>query len=132
MTSDSKRNTHFPGSSIFQQTKPPQDGSSPKLSTKPTGRRLHRGLEKGHPTSPKLKAEEYFFQSRSGEAELIPVLKGTPWESYEERYDLELGGPIKVAGKKPRRTGQVVTVRMIPNVGEDLDRIQQLRHENFV
>ena len=37
-----------------------------------------------------------------------------------------------MAGKKPRRTGQVIAVRMIPNVEEDLYRIQQLRHENFV
>jgi hypothetical protein len=86
-----------------------------------------------------LKAEEHALQSHSSEAELIPVLKGTPWESYEERYDLNLGGWITVAGKKPRRTGkkprrtgQVIAVRVIPNVEEDLYRIQQLRHENFV
>jgi hypothetical protein len=134
MTSDSKRNTHFPGSSIFQQTiNQPRDDLSPKLPTsKQTGRRLRHGLESSHWTSPKLKAEEHAPQSRSSEAELIPVLKGTPWESYEERYDLDLGGCIKVAGKKPRRKGQVIVVRMIPNVEEDLYRIQQLRHENFV
>jgi hypothetical protein len=122
MTSGSKRDTHFPGSSIFQQTiKPHRDDSSPKPSTpKQTGRRLHHGVERGHPTSSKSKAE------------LIPVWKETPWESYEKRFDLELGGWITVAGKKPRRKGQVVAVRMIPNVEKDLDRIQQLRHENFV
>jgi hypothetical protein len=51
MTSDStKRNTHFPGSSIFQQTiEPPRDGSSPKLPTsKWAGRRLRHGLESSH------------------------------------------------------------------------------------
>ena len=134
MTSNStKRYTHFPGSSIFPQTiEPPRDGSSPKLSTsKWAGRRLHRGLESSHRTS-KLNAEEHALQSRSSEAELIPVLKGTPWESYEEKYDLNLGGWITVAGKKPRTTGQVIAVRVIPNVEEDLYRIQQLRHENFI
>jgi hypothetical protein len=136
MTSDSKRNTYFPG--IFQQTiKPPRDDSSPKLhSSKHTRRRLDDGAEGGHPTSSKLKAEEHVLQSRSSEAELIPVMKGTPWESYEERYDLDLGGWITVAGKKPRRRGQVVAVRIIPNVEEDVYEIQQLlqqlRHENFV
>jgi hypothetical protein len=45
-----KRNTHFPGSSIFQQTiEPPRDGSSPKLPTsKWAGRRLRHGLESSH------------------------------------------------------------------------------------
>jgi hypothetical protein len=115
-----KRNTHFPGS-IFQQTiEPLRDGSSPKLP-----------ISKWRRTLPKLKAEEP-AQSRSNEGELIPVLKGTPWESYEEKYHLNLGGWITVAGKKPRTTGQVIAVRVIPNVEEDLYRIQQLRHENFV
>lgn len=133
MTSDSKRYTHFPGSSIFQQTiEPPRDGSSPKLPTsKWTGRRLRQGLESSHRASSKLKAEEHALRSSSSEVELIPVLKGTPWESYEEKYDLNLGGWITVAGKKPR-TGQVIAVRVIPNGEEDLYRIQQLRHENFV
>jgi hypothetical protein len=49
-TNSTKRNTHFPGSSIFQQTiEPPRDGSSPKLPTsKWAGRRLRHGLESSH------------------------------------------------------------------------------------
>jgi hypothetical protein len=134
MTSDSKRNTRFPGSSVFQQPlETSRDGSSLKPSTsKWSGMRLHHGMESSRRTPSKLKTDKHALQSRSGESELIPVLKGTPWVSYDECYNLELGGWITVAGKKPREMGEIVAVRSIPNVEEDLYRIQQLHHENVV
>lgn len=130
MISDSKRNTLFPGSNAFQQTSEPLgDGSlglSPKLSTaKLTGRSTHQ-------SAPKSQDSKRSPQAVRGATGLTPVA-GSPWESYEKRYRLELGGSVAAAGKITR-TRQVFTARSIscPNAKEELHSLRQLRHENFL
>ena len=137
MAHNSKRNTAFPGA--LQQARQLALDRSLSPSPRPslsdlTRKRDHRATESSHRPSIKSKSAKYTPQRPQHEPELIPVWDGSPWKAYEDRYRLELGVWFTLAGKKPRRTGEVVAVRSIsgPNAEEDIYRIRLLCHRNLL
>jgi hypothetical protein len=91
---ESKRLTHFPGSDRFQLQSdgdPFYNSSSKHPSTRVTGRRPYGDVDYRRRPSSRPKLTEPYLQHSGGAADLIPVLHRSPWQSYEEGYQQELG-----------------------------------------
>lgn len=64
---------------------------------------------------------------------LLDARSGSPWEHYEECYELQLNTPVTVALQKSAPS-KLVSIRRFsrPTYEKDLYMFQQVQHESFV
>lgn len=130
----SNRGTVFLGTEGFKLTldQPPTNDET-SLSTS----RLH-GKQTSVRGRGKLNASTYLsptllIPEKASYKVLVPITAGDPFLVYQDRYQVQLDGPVVVCQKKPA-TLQGFGVRKIsgPDAEQKLHMLSRIHHENFL